>query len=76
MGRLSAASEADSSGRSPPLRVAAASIVGGDALGTFHTAQQSKAGVSTLSHPMPESCTGACHLKGQIQSNMQLEMYF
>lgn len=55
MGRLGAANE--SSGATS-LKVAAASIVGCDALGTFHTAQQSQAGVHTLSRPLPESCTG------------------
>ena len=58
MGRLSSASEADASSRSQPLRVAAASIVGCDALGSFHSAQQSKAGVTTLSPLIPDSCTG------------------
>ena len=58
MGRLSTASEMDLSGRAAPLRVAAASIVGGDALGSFHSAQQQNAGVTTLSHPVPDSCTG------------------
>ena len=59
MGRLSTASEMDLSGRTAPLRVAAASIVGGDAMGSFHSAQQQKAGVTTLSHPIPDSCTGS-----------------
>lgn len=62
MGRLSSASEADLSGRIAPLRVAAASIVGTDAMGSFHSAQQQKAGVTTLSHPIPDSCTGKAML--------------
>ena len=57
IGRLSFASEKETCPTSP-LRVAAASIVGCDALGSFHSAQQDKAGVTTLSEPTPDSCTG------------------
>lgn len=55
MGRLGMANESEGA---VSLKVAAASIVGCDALGSFHTAQQSQAGVHTLSRPLPESCTG------------------
>jgi len=55
MGRLGTA---NADGGATSLKVAAASIVGCDALGSFHTAQQSQAGVHTLSRPLPDSATG------------------
>ena len=46
-------------GKHAALRVAAISIAGSDALGAFHTAQQHKAGVETLSEPLEGSSTGS-----------------
>lgn len=59
LARLGSADSAANGGLRQPLKVAAASIAGSDALGSFHTAQQQKAGVATVSQPLLDSGTGA-----------------
>lgn len=61
MANLAKLGQAEAQNRLPEesLRVAAASVVGTDALGAFHSAQQRNSGVRTLAYPQPDSGTGA-----------------
>ena len=58
LSRLGAAAERQSL-QPAGLRVAMAGVVGGDPLSHFYSAQLQDAGVSIISLPEPQSCTGA-----------------